>query len=256
MSTVAAKQFDKYPGLRLLTLEDVPKAAYTLSEAFREDSLAKLLVCHIPTLEEQIRCELILYEAYLRQHIAKGIVIGINESETDFETVAIWSHPTSEEEGLDSFATLMESGYDEVWYNYGDEGRDKVFKGMLPLLHDSCKRIIESRPQFEGKGMFTLVYLGSLAKARGRGNLRKMFDFMFENYIDCTPNSISYLESSSPTNIPIYNKFGFQFAENIMLGSKHKGSVEGKDYAIMGVMIRDTNGEPWREEALSKPDKL
>lgn len=248
MSTIQVTQ--KYPGLRLLSYADVPKAAYTLSEAFREDSLAKLLVCHFPTKEEQVRCETMLYEAYLRQHIAKGIVLGINESDHDFETVAIWSHPTSEQEGLDSFSTLMEAGYGQVWEAYGEQGREKVFRGMLPLLHNSCHRIL-SAPQFKDKGVFTLVYLGSLEKARGKGNVRKMFDFMFENYIDNQPNTISYLESSSPTNIPIYNRFGFHFAEDIMLGSKHDGAVEGKDYAIMSVMIRGTRGKDWRNE--SKP---
>lgn len=242
------------PGLRHLTLQDVPKAAKTLCEAFAEDSLAKLLVCHFPTKEEQIRCETLLYAAYLRQHIAKGIVLGINESETDFETVAIWSHPTSEKEGLDSFFNLMEAGYGDVWQVYGDAGRDKVFKGMLPLLHDSCERILDV-PLFRGKGVFTLVYLGSLEKARGKGNVRKMFDYMFENFIDCTPNSVAYLESSSLDNIPIYNRFGFYLAEEITLGSRHLGAEEGKDYANMSVMIRDTNGHDWTAKANKRMEK-
>ena len=113
--------------LRHLTNKDVTKAAYTLLEAFAEDDLAKMLVCHIEDKAERQLCELTLYEAYIRQHIAKGIVIGQGETESGFETVSIWSHPKSEEEGLDSYTNLMEAGYGKVWNVYGEEGRKKCF---------------------------------------------------------------------------------------------------------------------------------
>ncbi|EMG50204.1 hypothetical protein G210_4768 [Candida maltosa Xu316] len=154
--------------LRHLNNEDVKKAAYTLLEAFAEDSLAKMLVCHIQDPHERKMCELTLYEAYLRQHIAKGIVIGQGETEQGFETVSIWSHPDSEHEGLDSYNNLMESGYGKVWNMYGEEGRKKVFYGMLPLLHDSAERIISTDSRFKNKGLFTLVYVGSSKRAQGK----------------------------------------------------------------------------------------
>ena len=71
--------------LRHLTNKDVTKAAYTLLEAFAEDDLAKMLVCHIEDKAERQLCELTLYEAYIRQHIAKGIVIGQGETESDLK---------------------------------------------------------------------------------------------------------------------------------------------------------------------------
>ena len=49
---------------------------------------------------------------------------------------------------------------------------------------------------------------------------------MFETYIDNDKNSIAYLESSSPANIPIYNRFGFHVAEDIVLGENVKVLLE------------------------------
>lgn len=236
-----------YSRIRLLTNADVPKAASTLVQSFTTDSLAKLLTTHIkdPALQKEV--DYLIYECYLKQHIAKGLCFGIGETDQQFETVAIWSTPTSGEEGLDSFANLMEAGYDKLWHIAGDEGREKIFKGMLPLLHDTFHRIMTTDPKFMNKGCYTLVYLGSVAAARGKGNVRLIFDYMFEKYIDVPgSNNIAYLESSSPDNIPIYNRFGFQFYENIVLGSRDvPGAREGDDYAIMNVMVRGPFGKKW-----------
>ncbi|KAK6458171.1 uncharacterized protein RJT20DRAFT_126118 [Scheffersomyces xylosifermentans] len=239
----------KYSNLRVLNHKDTHKAALTLLASFRTDALAKLLVSHIPDQAEKDRCELALYEAYLNQHISKGLCLGINETADSFETVAIWSTPTSVENGLDSFGVLMESGYDKVWQMFGEIGREKVFYGMLPLLHDSCERILSTDSRFRNKGVWTLVYLGSTVAARGKGNARKMFDYMFTQHIDASKNNIAYLESSSPDNIPIYERFGFRFYEDITLGDNAtKGAIEGEDFATMNIMIRGTNGHDWTED--------
>lgn len=240
--------------MRPLTNADVHKAAATLLESFQTDALSKLLTHHISDSDHRKKVEFTVYECYLRQHIAKGLCFGIGESESGFETVAIWSTPTSCDDGLDSFANLMDAGYHKLWEICGDEGRDKIFKGMLPLLHDTAERILSTDTRFVDKNVFTLVYLGSVASARGKGNVRLMFDYMFQNYIDVPGTSnITYLESSSPDNIPIYNRFGFHFYEDIMLGSKDRaGAKEGEDYAVMNVMIRGSFGEDWTRIAGSR----
>lgn len=233
--------------IRPLTPADVPKAAATLYESFGTDALAKLLTNHIVDPAHRRKVDLKLYECYLRQHLEKGICLGIGEGATCFETVAIWSHPSSLDEGLDSFAHLMDSGYAQLYDICGAEGQSKIFKGMLPLLHDTCERILALDPGLKDRGVYTLVYLGLVQAARGKGNVRAMFEYMFARYIDLPgSNNIAYLESSSKDNIPIYNKFGFQFYEDIMLGSdKAPGAREGEDYAVMNVMIRGPFGAPW-----------
>lgn len=256
MSTSINTNVSKYGNIRRLNHADTKKAAPTLLASFKNDALAELLVVHIKSQEERDRVELALYEAYLNQHMTKGYCFGINETPSGFETVAVWSHPDSIDMGLESFAHLMESGYDKVWAILGKEGREKVFYGMLPLLHDSCVRILSNDSRFKHKNLFTLVYLGSLPSAQGKGNVRKMFSYVFDKYVDVTENSICYLESSSPSNIPIYNRFGFYFYEDIMLGENFDGAQEGKDFAMMNVMIRGNKGADWRQEANNLGGKL
>ncbi|ODV81917.1 uncharacterized protein CANTADRAFT_45988 [Suhomyces tanzawaensis NRRL Y-17324] len=247
-STSSLVQDAHAKGIKILTHADVKKAAFCLLNSFRTDALAQLLTAHIPDQKYRDECELALYEAYVHQHITKGFCLGMNETEDTFETVAVWSTPTSVEDGLDSFPTLMSAGYGKVWDMFGPEGREKVFYGMLPLLHDSCERIISNDARFSDKDIYTLVYLGSLPSARGKGNVRKHFEFVFKNFIDKSDKNIAYLESSSPDNIPIYERFGFRFYEDIMLGdNSSKNAVEGKDYAIMNVMIRGSKGKDWQE---------
>lgn len=233
--------------VRRLTLDDVPKAALTLYQSFTEDALAQLLTSHIKDAALKREADLQLYRSYLAQHIAKGLCLGIGENEHEFETVAMWSLPSSGSDGLDSFATLMEAGYGRLWDLVGKEGHTKIFKGMLPLLHHTFEHVMATDARFQGKGVYTLVYLGSVQRARGKGNVRAIFEYMFDKYIDVPGNNnIAYLESSSRDNIPIYGKFGFHFYKDIMLGANDGASAqEGRDYAIMNVMIRGTNGETW-----------
>lgn len=249
-SSLAApsKRFDR---IKRLTLDDVPKATRTLCKAFVEDSLALLLTVHVkdPAVKNQI--DVLLYECYLKQHIRKGLCFGIGEDAEEFETVAIWSHPKSAEDGLDSFANLMDSGYDKLWHVCGPEGQDKIFRGMMPLLHDTCHRIFETDKNLIGKDVYTLVYMGSLAKARGKGNARLIFEYMFENYVDLPgTNNVAYLESSSANNIPIYSRFGFRLYENITLGDKNvPNAKDGVDYAVMNVMIRGSFGSNYDSDS-------
>lgn len=242
-----ARKSRDFSRIRVLANEDAKKAALTLYDSFQTDSLAKMLTNHIKDPAYRREVDIFLYECYLRQHIAKGVCLGIGESESGFETVAVWSTPTSVDEGLDDFPTLMDAGYGKLWEMSGKEGQEKIFKGMLPLLHDSFNHIMATDSRFADKGVYTLVYLGSLASARGKGNVRLMFEYMFERYIDLpNTNHIAYLESSSATNIPIYNKFGFLFYKDIMLGSRsNPAAKEGEDFAVMNVMIRGPYGESW-----------
>lgn len=238
----ASKQVSR---IKRLTLEDVPKATRTLCKAFVNDNLGKLLTKHIKDPSVKAQVDVLLYECYLKQHILKGMCFGVGEDADEFETVAIWSHPNSVNDGLESFSNLMDAGYDKLWHLCGKEGQDKIFRGMMPLLHDTCDRIFATDRSLAGKGVYTLVYMGSLAKARGKGNARAIFEYMFENYIDLPgTNHVSYLESSAASNIPIYNKFGFRFYEDITLGNKDvPNAKEGEDYAVMNVMVRGPFGQ-------------
>lgn len=254
--SVLSTSKSRYGDFRVLGESDVVKAARTFLDAFSHDELSAYLTAHIlsPALVE--KCHVALYEAYLRQHISHGIVIGTNEDEKSFETVAVWATPESEDGGLDDFATMCEAGYNKVWDLYGPGGRDKIFKGLLPLLHGAAHRILDSDPRFSDKDVYTLVYVGSTAKAQGKGNLRKMFNYMFDKYIDVSDHTISYLESSAASNIPIYNRFGFVEVENIALGMKNSDAQAGVDYAVLTIMIRGNRGIDWTTQACDTRIKL
>lgn len=229
--------------VKVLSLEDVDKAAVTLHQAFVDDNLSKLLLCHVSDRELREKLEFELYRAYIKQHILKGLCLGIGEAEDSFETVGVWALPDSRDRGLESFSNMMQSGFGTLWETLDNQGRDKVFDGLLPLLHNTCEEIMLTDPRFWNKNVYTLVYLGSVERARGKGNTRLMFEFMFKNYIDAEPDNITYLESSSTANIPIYEKFGFHKYSEIVLGKKKDNYVEGIDFAVMTIMIRGLNGE-------------
>lgn len=246
----ASESLQSFSKVRLLTPGDASKAALTLCDAFEEDLLSIYLTNHISSEKERRLFNRTMYECYLRQHIDKGICIGVGESAEGFETVAIWSSPTSYEKGLETFPDFMEAGFDKFWHLAGKEGRDKVFKGLLPLLDEVSERIMTKDSRFHNKGAYTLVYLGSLASARGKGNVRAMFHFMFKNFIDQPDQeNIAYLESSASSNIGIYNRFGFHVYEKIVLGDNTKpGARESKDFALMNIMIRAPGGKDWTAE--------
>lgn len=240
----------KTPNVRLLKPEDAEKAALTLCEAFDHDLLSIYLTKHIDNEEDRHIFNKTMYECYLRQHIDKGLCVGVGEFDGGFETVAIWSTPTSYERGLETFDDYMESGFDRFWHIAGPEGRKKIFRGLLPLLDDVSERILTADSRFRGKSHYTLVYLGSLTQARGKGNVSAMFRFMFENYIDQPgTDNIAYLESSALNNVQIYNRYGFYVYEKIVLGDDKKPNAkESEDYALMNVMIRAPGGVDWRSE--------
>lgn len=254
--SVTSTSRSRYGDFRLLDENDVEKAARTFLDAFSHDELSAYLTAHIlsPALVE--KCHLALYEAYLRQHMSHGIVIGTNEDDMSFETVAVWATPESEEDGLEDFATMCEAGYNKVWDLYGPGGRDKIFRGLLPLLHGAAHRILGSDSRISDKDVYTLVYVGSTAKAQGKGNLRKMFNYMFDKYIDVSDNTISYLESSAASNIPIYNRFGFGEVESITLGEKTKDAQVGIHYAVLTIMIRGNRGIDWTTQPCDTRVKL
>lgn len=226
--------------VRQLTLADTERAAATLIRLFEKDDLQLLLMAAVPDAEKP-KVTRLLYEAYVRQHILKGVALAVGESGGDFETVALWLTPASIDAGLELFDTLMRLGYGALWEALNPETRHRIFSGMLPLLHDTSHRITTTT--FKNKGVYTLVYLGLLESARGKGNARKMFEYMFANYIDKPgTNNIAYLESLSPTNIPIYNRFGFHVVEDIALG-------DDKGRAVMHVMVRDSFGNDWTRQS-------
>lgn len=222
----------------ILEYKDAKKAARTLYEAFDNDDVARYVSRHLedePDKKKEV--DLQFYEAYVVSHIMKGICLGIKGDDDEFETVSCWVKPDSG--SMDDYITLIRSGFAKVAWNTGSEGRRRIFAILFKVLHDYYDKTMELDPE-NGENCWTLVYLGSTPKARGKGNVRRMFDYVFQNYID-PMNSLTYLESSAIRNLPIYERFGFRAVNAIYLGD-----TKTDDHARMDVMIRGPQGETWK----------
>lgn len=216
--------------VRILTTSDTKRAARTLLKAFRGDRVNDYLSHHLrdqPEMKERV--DIALYEAYVYSHVLKGLVVGVDgDSEECFETVLLWAVPFVD---VEDTVTMARSGYLRFSWLTGAEGRQRVFNELFPLLHNTQHEIVGDVPTY------TLVYVGSTPEAQGKGNLRAMFEFMFEEYID-RDQALAYLESSAMTNIPIYERFGFKQVRDIYLGQKGE-----EDSARMDVMVRQPKGK-------------
>lgn len=228
--------------VEILQMEDAKKAARTLYEAFDNDDVARYVSRHLegnPELKKQV--DLQLYEGYVRSHIMKSICFVIkgedHENKDTFETVSIWVKPDAG--SLDDYLTLVRSGFAKMAWNTGAEGRRRVFGVLFPVLHDNYDHIMSVDPN--ASNTWTLVYLGSTPAARGKGNVRAMFDHVFDNYID-PMGANAYLESSAIRNLPIYERFGFRAINAVWLGDRD----DPVDKARMDIMIRGPRGEKWR----------
>lgn len=229
--------------VEILELKDARKAARTLYKSFDNDDVARYVSRHLehdPKQKELVDMQ--LYEAYVTQHIMKGLALAIkgddHENKDSFETVALWATPEST--SMDDYITLIRSGFAKLAWNTGAEGRRRVFGVLFKVLHDNYDAIMSCDKE-DGENVYTLVYLGSSPDARGKGNVRKMFEYTFQNHID-KRNSLTYLESSAIANLPIYEKFGFKATADIWLGDKE----DPVDKARMDIMIRGPKGEEWK----------
>ncbi|OWB84671.1 hypothetical protein B5S33_g3321 [[Candida] boidinii] len=224
--------------VEILEFKDYKKAARTLYEAFEGDDVKRYATRFLendPVAKKNL--DMALFESYVYSHlmIGKCFVIKGDDHETKdtFETVALFTTPDSPEL---NYLSLIKSGFAKVAWMAGSEGRRRIFKVLFAVLHDNFFKIMGP----DLNRVWTLVYLASTKQARGKGNVRAMFDYVFTNYID-KDNCLTYLESSNYVNTPIYERFQFAPAADIWLGDlEHKD-----DKARMDVMIRGVQGKPY-----------
>jgi ribosomal protein S18 acetylase RimI-like enzyme len=91
------------------------------------------------------------------------------------------------------------------------EGRNRFYKEFLPLLHDTKHQVLGDR---DDKSWY-LVYLGTKPSARGKGYAGKLLQHGLA--LADKDGLPTYLESSAASNIPYYEKFGFEFVKEIRL---------------------------------------
>ncbi|GME89492.1 unnamed protein product [Ambrosiozyma monospora] len=249
------------PKVEILELKDYKKAARTLYQAFAEDKVAQYCSRHLEKDPELRRkCDTKLLETFVYSYVTEGVVLVVkgdantngdgvdtnaaDDDDSTFETVAIWATPESE---VETTTPLDNPGFAEFASMTGPEGCKRVFGQLFNVLQDKCDEVMGV--DVEGKdiqNLWTLVYIGSTPASRGKGNVRAMFEYMAERFIDPVAG-IGYLESSNLTNTSIYEKFGFKPVLDVNFnGDLAVGDDDEPDHCRMDIMVRGVRGGKWK----------
>ena len=114
-------------------------------------------------------------------------------------------------QNMDDYLTIFRSGMWRLNYRLSAEGNRRFFNEFLPLLHDTMHATLGDR---ENEAWY-LVYIGTRSLGRGKGHARKLIEHVTR--LADREGRACYLESSSGTNVPIYQKFGFEETRRIYL---------------------------------------
>lgn len=198
------------PVVRKVELHEFDKARDALAKAFVEDPVAAYLTGGDDyTPEQRRKIDLQIFEFIVYAHLLKGLVLTIG----DFEGIACWMPPGK---NMDDYWTILRSGMWRLYFILGKESKERYFNEFLPVLHDAKAEVMGDR---DDKSWY-LIYLGTVPEARGKGYSRKLVEYVTDmadkNGEPC------YLESSTATNLPIYNKYGFELKKEITLDRAEK----------------------------------
>lgn len=89
--------------------------------------------------------------------------------------------------------------------------RLKVFSPLLKDVRDS----VISKLNLNGSrdNMWYLADIGTIPAMRGKGLAKKLVSHFCDTFVDASPNSWCYLESTNPVNRKFYEKLGFVVAK-------------------------------------------
>jgi ribosomal protein S18 acetylase RimI-like enzyme len=179
---------------RLLTLTDVDRAAYVISEAFMDDPLVAYL---LPKRGGRKKALLAFFRAYGQVSIQNGRGYGVGEP---LHGVAYWKTPDQAEISL-PLSTL------------------KIF---IPLLFTSYpisyiqkkaifRQIDELHARYAPEPHYYLDNIGVLESGRGQGAASSLIRPVLER-ADAAGAS-AYTDTVNEANVPLYEHFGFQVME-------------------------------------------
>jgi GNAT superfamily N-acetyltransferase len=188
--------------VRVIGIAEYDQAARCLAEAFATDPLARYFVDTDDMAAYSEEYKFKLHTDILRYitaaHVYKGIVTTIGPN---YDAVALWMPPGK---NMDDFWTILRSGMWRLWYKLSSEGKTRFYNEFLPLLHTTKHDVMGVRDD----DSYYLVYIGTKNSARGKGYGRKLIEHMTTKADE--EGRATYLEASPKTNIPYYQKFGFQ----------------------------------------------
>ncbi len=161
-----------------------------------------------------------MFECIVYAHILKGVVYAVG----DFEAVACWLPPGAD---TTDWITSLRSGEWKLLFKLGKEGRRIIFDEYESVLENVKLDILKDRDE----NSWYLTYIGTLPCARGKGFARKLINTVTD--IADAANEPCYLESSKISNIPIYNRFGFETKRTVTI------NIHNNDIIELPCMVRE-----------------
>jgi ribosomal protein S18 acetylase RimI-like enzyme len=182
------------PNARLLTLSDVERAAFVISDAFIDDPLVTYI---LPGRASRKKALLAFFRAYGQVSIQNRRGYGVGEP---LHGVAYWKSPSQESislpvSSLKIFLPLLFTSYP-----IGYLKAKAVFR-QLDALHD----------RYAHEPHYYLDNIGVLESARGQGAASSLIRPILEQ-ADAASAS-AYTDTVTEANVPLYEHFGFQCME-------------------------------------------
>ena len=164
-------------GVRTVKLSEYKAAAACLADAFSADEVAAYFFDCPDTVtwsvERKWALHLKIMEVTVFFHIHFGLAQAIGDLKDGgtFDSVALWMPPGADITGW--LAMLMKGVLRQgiqVYFALSKEGRVRLFKEFVPLLHSTKEEVLKERDP----DSWYLVYLGTHSRARGKGLAKKL----------------------------------------------------------------------------------
>lgn len=179
---------------RPLTLSDVEEAAQVIAQSFVDDPLTSFM---LPLKATRVKTLVKFFRPYGEVSIKNQRGFGVGEP---LQGVAYWKFPAQESmsisvKSLGKFLPLLFTLYPIGYF------RARAILDRIDLLHT----------QYASDPHFYLDNLGVLPAAQGKGVSSKLIR-PFLNLADAQ-KVIAYTDTVTPTNVPLYEHFGFELVE-------------------------------------------
>lgn len=179
---------------RQLTLSDVEQAAQVIAQSFETDPLVSFM---LPFRATRVRTLVKFFRVYGEISIKNKRGFGVGEP---LQGVAYWKTPDQEDmsisiKSLGKFLPLLFTIYPIGYF------RARAALNQLDSMHK----------KYADGPHFYLDNLGVLASARGKGLSSKLIRPFLE--MADSQKVITYTDTVTPANVPLYEHFGFECVE-------------------------------------------
>lgn len=228
--------------VELCTVRDYHRIAKTLQMAFEQDPFTNyILGTEMDDSKSSLKArkhktklmtsffEFAIYECFS----LGGIVIAVKDraleaeiamkgykaSRVPFLGVSCWYHMEYDHDQLtykypQSHSFLANMHPTSLKFNFLASLSRCRLKVFSPLLNDVRDSVV-SKLNLNGSrdNMWYLADFGTIPAMRGKGLAKKLVSHFCDTFVDASPNSWCYLESTNPVNRKFYEKLGFAVAK-------------------------------------------